>query len=82
MNSKEGSVFYVNERPRGGSDILEVKMLKNDKPTETFEFDDTISIYIKLKQVAMQSGMEITFRIKDIKERNIFYLIETFHLLF
>ena len=72
MNNKEGSNFYVNERPRGGSDILEVKMLKNEKPTEMYEFDDTISIYIKLKQVAKQSGMEITFRIKDIKERNIF----------
>jgi lipopolysaccharide transport system ATP-binding protein len=71
-NNKEGSNFYINESPRDGSDILEVKMLKNDKPSEIYEFDDTISIYIKLKQVALQSGMEITFRIKDIKERNIF----------
>jgi lipopolysaccharide transport system ATP-binding protein len=72
INNKEGSNYYVNERPWDGSDILEVKMLKDDKPTEIYEFDDTISIYIKLKQVASQSGMEITFRIKDIKERNIF----------
>lgn len=63
---------YLNKNPKEKSDILEVKVLKNEKLTSTFKFDENVTIYVKIKHNKLHKDAFLGLRLKDNLERNIF----------
>lgn len=63
---------YVNNYPKPDSDILEVKVMKNNDVVGVFGFDESVDVFIKLKCGIGLRGAVVSIRVQDNLERNIF----------
>jgi homopolymeric O-antigen transport system ATP-binding protein len=71
-NSSESNFHYKNDTPNPDSDILEVTVVKNDRPSDLFAFNDSVGILFKLKISKNDLNARLGLKVKDQLDRNIF----------
>ena len=71
-NSVQENNSYLNKAQNEGSDILEIKVLKEGKPASYFRFDEKISLSIKIAHFYIDRNVVLSFAVIDQKNRKIF----------